>query len=179
MPPNTTIAVTRTSPHCSGTTAGRRGATVRRLTRFHIGPSSRVMQDAFWVVLLVVVVGAASVAVITFALTDKTYAQIGRGPRSLDQPSSAEPVSSSVRDDEIRQMLQARNERRVRRGQEPLDIEAELATLLAPNAALDADPALVAEVRDLVVARNERRIRMGKEPLDVDAEVARQLRELG
>ena len=137
------------------------------------------MQDAFWIVLLVVVVGASIVAVITFALTDKTYAQIGRGALSLDQPTAAEPVSRAVRDDEIRQMLEARNERRVRRGQEPLVIEAELATLVAPSAALDADPELVAEVRDLVIARNERRVRMGKEPLDVEAEVARQLRDLG
>ena len=137
------------------------------------------MQDAFWVVLVVVVVGASIVAVITFALTDKTYAQIGRGALSLDQPSAAEPVSSAVRDDEIRQMLEARNERRVRRGQEPLDVEAELAQLVRPATALDADPELVAEVRDLVIARNERRVRMGKEPLDVEAEVARQLRDLG
>jgi len=137
------------------------------------------VQDAFWVVLLVVVVGASIVAVITFALTDKTYAQIGRGALSLDQPARNESVSSAVRDDEIRQMLEARNERRVRRGQEPLDIEAELATLVAPSAALAADPELVGEVRDLVIARNERRVRMGKEPLDVEAEVARQLRDLG
>jgi hypothetical protein len=171
--------VTRTSPHCSGNTAGRLGANVRRLTRFHIGPNSRVMQDAFWVVLVIVVVGASIVAVITFALTDKTYAQIGRGALSLDQPAgAAEPVSSAVRDDEIRQMLEARNERRLRRGQEPLDVEAELATLLRGSQPA-ADPALVAEVRDLVIARNERRVRQGKEPLDVEAEVARQLRELG
>jgi hypothetical protein len=133
------------------------------------------VQDAFWTVLVVVVVGASIVAVITFAISDKTYAQIGRGALSLDQPAGAEPVSSAVRDDEIRQMLEARNDRRVRRGQEPLDIESELAALVRPT----ADPALVAEVRDLVVARNERRIRQGKEPLDVDAEVARQLRDLG
>ena len=177
MPPKRAIAVTSTSPHCSGNTAGRLGANVRRLTRFHISPNSRVMQDAFWIVLVVVVVGASIVAVITFALTDKTYAQIGRGALSLDQPTAAEPVSRAVRDDEIRQMLEARNGRRRRRGQEPLDIEAELATLLAPN--LDADPELAAEVRDLVIARNERRVRQGKEPLDVDAEVARQLRDLG
>ena len=133
------------------------------------------MQDAFWIVLLVVVVGASVVAVITFAMSEKTYAQIGRGALSLDQPTRNETVSSLGRDDEIRQMLEARNERRVRRGQEPLDIEAELAALVRPA----ADPALAAEVRDLVIARNERRVRMGREPLDVEAEVARQLRELG
>jgi len=137
------------------------------------------VQDAFWIVLLVVVIAASIVAVITFAISPKTYAQIGRGGLSLDQPTKAEPVSGAVRDDEIRQMLEARNERRVRRGQEPLDIEAELASLVRQSPALDADPALVAEVRDLVIARNERRVRMGKEPLDVEAEVARQLRELG
>ena len=135
------------------------------------------MQDAFWIVLLVVVVGASVVAVITFALSDNTYAQIGRGGL-FDQPVAAEPVSGAVRDDEIRQMLEARNERRARRGQPPLDIEAELAALVR-GSSLTADPALVAEVRDLVIARNERRARMGKEPLDVEAEVARQLRELG
>jgi hypothetical protein len=143
------------------------------------------MQDAFWAVLVVVVVGASIVAVITFALSDKTYAQIGRGGLSLRDGSDrpiAEPLSGaafeSVRDDEIRQMLEARNERRLRRGQEPLDIEAELATLLRGSEPA-ADPALVAEVRDLVIARNERRVRQGKEPLDVEAEVARQLRDLG
>jgi hypothetical protein len=143
------------------------------------------VQDAFWTVLVVVVVGASIVAVITFALSGKTYAQIGSGGLSLrdgsDRPAT-EPLSGArfeaVRDDEIRQMLEARNERRVRRGQEPLDIEAELETLVRPAADLSADPGLVAEVRELVIARNERRVRMGKEPLDVEAEVARQLREL-
>jgi hypothetical protein len=66
----------------------------------------------------------------------------------------------------------------VRRGAEPVDVEAELEQLVRPRADLAADPALAAEVRDLVIARNERRVRMGKEPLDVEAEVSRQLREL-
>jgi hypothetical protein len=137
------------------------------------------VQDAFWIVLLVVVDAAAIVAVITFAMTPKTYSQIGSGGLSLEKPAPAETGgSTAVRDDEIRQMLEARNERRVRRGQEPLDVEAELAQLVRSSAPA-ADPALVAEVRDLVIARNERRVRMGKEPLDVEAEVARQLRDLG
>jgi hypothetical protein len=142
------------------------------------------VQDAFWIVLLVVVVVASIVAVGTFAVSGKTYEQIGRGGLSLrdgsDRPAT-EPLSGAgfeaVRDDEIRQMLEARNERRARRGQEPLDIEAELASLIRPSTPV-SDPGLVAEVRDLVIARNERRQRMGKEPLDVEAEVARQLRDL-
>ena len=142
------------------------------------------MQDAFWIVLLVVVIAASIVAVGTFAISGKTYEQIGSGGLSLgdgtDRPAS-EPLSGAgfeaVRDDEIRQMLEARNERRVRRGQEPLDVEAELASLVR-TAAPASDPALEEEVRQLVIARNERRQRMGREPLDVEAEVARQLRDL-
>jgi hypothetical protein len=84
-------------------------------------------------------------------------------------------VALGERDDEIRQLLEARNARRLARGQAPVDVESELRALTRPA----ADPALEAEVRQLVVARNERRGRQGKEPLDVDAEVARQLRELG
>jgi hypothetical protein len=71
-------------------------------------------------------------------------------------------------------MLDARNERRARRGEAPVDVEAELARLTAPA----VDPGLEAEVRQLVIARNERRERRGQPPLDVEEEVARQLREL-
>ena len=67
------------------------------------------------------------------------------------------------------------------RGEKPLDVDAEVEKLLAPERggpSLGADRALREEVRQLVVARNERRLRQGKKPLDVDAEVERQLREL-
>ena len=77
-------------------------------------------------------------------------------------------------------MLGARSERLVRGGQAPLDIDAEVARLLAPAAGAPSsrDAALVEEVRQLVVARNERRVRQGLEPLDVDGEVSRTLQEL-
>jgi hypothetical protein len=120
-------------------------------------------QDAFWTVLLIVVIGGAVVAVFTFLGTGKLYEQIGRGGLSL-------------REDAIRQLLPARNERRARRGQAPIDVEAELQRLTAPS--IDIDPALREEIRQLVVARNERRARAGKAPLDVEAEIARQVREL-
>ena len=75
-------------------------------------------------------------------------------------------------------MLEAKSYRRLRRGEAPLDVEAEMARLLAPEArhgkpALDEE--LRAEVRELVIARNERRMRGGKEPLEVEAEVERQV----
>ena len=139
------------------------------------------MQDAFAIVLFSVIGVGLVVGVITFVLRAGLYDQIGRGGLSLDtpdKPRSAPPPSSPAalreRDDEIRQMLAARNARRVRQGREPLDIEAEMAALSRPA----VDAGLAAEVRQLVVARNARRARQGKEPLDVEAEVQRRLRDL-
>lgn len=144
------------------------------------------IQDAFWFVLLAVVVGAAVVAVLTLLVTGRLYDQIGRGGMSINEERgrghpAAEPgpgaaaVAARERDEEIRQLLTARNERRLRRGEPPLDVEEELRRLTAPQ----VDAALRGEVRQLVIARNERRQRAGKEPLDVEAEVERQLRDLG
>ena len=73
-------------------------------------------------------------------------------------------------------MLEAKSARREARGQEPLDVDAEMEALMRQP---PADAALRDEVRQLVVARNERRARHGEEPLDVEAEVDRQLREIG
>jgi hypothetical protein len=143
-------------------------------------PASGV-QDAFWTVLLVVVIGGALVAVFTFLTTGKLYDQIGRGGLSLREDDDGRgggaptpAVAAREREDEIRQMLTARNERRERRGEPPIDVEDELRRLTAPT----VDPALREEIRQLVVARNERRARAGKEPLDVEAEIERQVREL-
>jgi hypothetical protein len=144
------------------------------------------LQDSFWTVLLVVVIGGAIIAVITFIGTGQLYRQIGRGGLSLNEdfgerPRAAGPgaaggaAARQERDAEIRQLLTARNERRMRRGQEPVDVEAELQRLTGES---DVDPALREEIRQLVVARNERRQRQGKEPLNVEAEVERQVREL-
>jgi hypothetical protein len=138
------------------------------------------MQDAFGIVVVVVVVLAAIVAIFTLAGFGRAYDQIGRGGLSLrdgsDRPArDATPaMASGERDEEIRQMLEARNARRIRQGKEPLDVEAEMAALSRPA----IDPGLAGEIRDLVVARNARRVRQGKEPLDVEAEVARRLRDL-
>ncbi len=145
------------------------------------------IQDAFQIVIFVVVFLAAVGAIFTFVNSSKAYSQIGRGGLSLNEdredPRRMRPASrpaavvSAERDAEIRQLLTARNERRARRGQEPVDVEAELERLTAPVPAT-SDPGLREEVRSLVVARNERRARKGKEPLDVEAEIDRQLREL-
>ncbi len=119
---------------------------------------------------------------------DSAYDRIGAGGISRESdyagaapaPAPDSPAAQAEREREIRQMLVARSERLVRGGQPALDIDAELARLLADEQAPGAtDAGLVAEVRALVVARNERRVRQGQEPLDVDSEVARTLAELG
>ena len=139
------------------------------------------MQEAFGVVIFAVVAIASVVALITFVISRKAYDDIGRGAFAMrdDVPGPATPPPASAaavreRDDEIRQLLAARNERRSRRGEAPLDVEAELKRLTGPV----VDPGLRDEVRQLVIARNDRRERAGKEPLDVDAEVERRLRDL-
>jgi hypothetical protein len=143
------------------------------------------MADALPVVIVAVVVVAALIAVGTLASSGRSWEQVGRGGLSLrdgsDRPSGevasggSGAVATRERDEEIRQMLEARNARRQARGLAPVDVEAELRALTAVPA---VDPGLEAEVRQLVVARNERRARQGRAPLDVEAEVARRLRDL-
>jgi hypothetical protein len=117
---------------------------------------------------------------------DSMYDQIGQGGISRESDYSGgegmiehSPAARAEQEQEVRQMLKARSDRLVRAGRPALDIDAEVARLLAPGEAGDEhDPGLVAEVRQMVLARNERRIRQGAEPLDVEQEVARTLAEL-
>ena len=141
-----------------------------------------MMQDAFGIVIFVVVVVGAVIAIVSLFGRGRLYDQIGRGglssARTRPRPRAGRPapVDAAERDEEIRQMLDARNARRAARGEAPLDVEAELRRCTRPAAA--TDPALLEEVRALVEARNARRVARGSEPLDVEAEVERQLREL-
>jgi hypothetical protein len=81
------------------------------------------------------------------------------------------PGAIQEREAEIRELLEARNALRARRGEPPIDVEQELSRLTAPT----IDPALREEIRDLVIARNLRRSRAGKAPLDVEAEIEREI----
>lgn len=91
-------------------------------------------------------------------------------------------VDPAIQAAEVRQMLEAKSERRRQRGEAPLDVEAETERLLAaaeqPRGEEAIDAELRSEVRQLVVVRNERRLREGLEPLDVEAETERQLADL-
>ena len=138
-------------------------------------------------VFIIVVLVALPLGAIVFAMgAGNALQKIGKGDFALEQdfPQSSQgpvhAVSAEVREEEIRQMIQARSDRGVAKGREALDVDAEVEKLLAESAGagLGADKALREEVRQLVVARNERRQRQGKEPLDVDKEIDRQLREL-
>jgi hypothetical protein len=144
--------------------------------------------EAFGTVLIVVCVLAVVFAALSYRGTGRIYSGLGReGGMSMDSDEpglarrAAVPAAAATSPEareEIRQLLEAKNARRQARGQAPLDVEAELASLTAPRQG-EADPALREEVRQLVIARNERRERQGKPPLDVEEEVERQLRELG
>jgi hypothetical protein len=141
----------------------------------------------FGSIALFIVVGILSM----LTRTNNLYDQIGQDGLSLGEdqlhgglppePGAFEsPATRAEREQEIRQMLGARSERLVSKGQPPLDIEAELARLErgGPHGAGSHDVGLAEEVRQLVVARNERRRRQGKDLLDVETEVQRTLAEL-
>jgi hypothetical protein len=139
-------------------------------------------------ILIIIVLVALPLGAFVFARgAGGALKQIGKGQFAMEEDfpqSSSGPihaVSAEVREEEIRQMVQARSDRRVAKGREALDVDAEVEKLLAAGSvgpSLAGDRELREEVRQLVVARNERRQRQGKEPLDVEQETERQLREL-
>lgn len=141
-------------------------------------------------VILIVVILAVPVTAIAFALgSGNAFRSIGKGQFSVEfdedvpqrvRDSEAESTSPQLREQEIRQLLEAKAYRQTARGEASLDVDSELGRLLEESQAGPAgdDPALREEVRQLVLARNARRLRQGKEPLEVEAEIRRQLDRL-
>ncbi|HEY2161253.1 MAG TPA: hypothetical protein VGH24_08105 [Solirubrobacteraceae bacterium] len=136
------------------------------------------MHAAFGTVLWIVCIGGVIVAFVALIASRRTWDDFGKDGLLMDSEigrgASHSPAALRERDDEIRQMLEARNARRIRRGEQPIDIEQELAKLTAPQ----IDPELRQEIRQLVIARNYRRTRTGKPPLDVETEIEREISEL-
>ncbi|HEY6551639.1 MAG TPA: hypothetical protein VIY71_10620 [Solirubrobacterales bacterium] len=138
-------------------------------------------------VLVAVTLLILPIAAFSFIRSGPAWEEIGKGRfgvmHSMPPPRMAQPspeIDLAIQAAEARQMLEAKSYRRLRRGEAPLDVEAEMTALLDSELTSKAskrglDEKLRAEVRELVVARNERRMRAGKEPLDVDAEVERQV----
>ncbi len=159
------------------------------------GPTSNnpPMQSAFPFVVFGAVGLSVVMSIVFLVSKGSAYDEIGRGGlpgeppgRSLSFGQGMEieetlgmspELERAEREQEIRQMLQARNERLVRRGEPALDIDAEVAKLMAAQPASMHDQGIAEEVLQLVLARNERRERQGLEPLDIEAEVARTLAE--
>jgi hypothetical protein len=145
-----------------------------------------VLQSAFPIVVFGAVALSVVMSLIFLFSRGSVYDDIGNEGFSSDRDSSDAPPPPPVdspagraeQELEVRQMLTARSARLVGRGEPALDIEAEVARLLAPAERSGADPSLTAEVRQLVIARNERRSRQGLEPLEVEAEIERTLSEL-
>ncbi len=139
-------------------------------------------------VILIAVFVAIPVAAIAFIVgAGSAYDRVGKGALSLEFESDLpqelrdEEAGSGIPEEEIRQLVEAKAFRQRSRGEDPIDVEAEVSRLLEEHrrtAAGAVDAGLREEVRQLVVARNERRLRQGKEPLDVEREIERQLREL-
>jgi hypothetical protein len=142
-------------------------------------------------VILIVALSTIPIAALVFIVgAAKAYREIGKGQFAVqfdsDLPqkmrdSDAEGGAGGEREAELRQMLEAKAFRQRARGEDEVDVDAELDRLLAEpehETPAGSDAELREEVRQIVVARNQRRQRQGKEPLDIEAEVERQLREL-
>jgi hypothetical protein len=133
------------------------------------------VHSAFETLIWVVCGLGLIVALVALIRSGNTWEDFGKSRLSLDSdPAQSTPAAALERDVEIRQMLDARNARRLRRGEAPLDVEQELKRLTAPL----ADASLQQEIRELVIARNYRRVRAGKPPLDVEAEIRHEIERL-
>ena len=108
--------------------------------------SAVVLASVLPIVLFVGMVMAGVIGAMSLAARKDIYDEIGRGGLSMDRERSgeldeeagaeeqadyADPRSEQAeRELEIRQMLEARNARRVRNGDAPLDVDAEVSRLL-------------------------------------------------
>lgn len=138
-----------------------------------------ITSPTLMVVLLVVVVIALPLAGAIFAIGSRgAYRGIGGGPLSMDRedPDQASSGDAASAKEEVRQMVEAANYRREKRGEDLVDVDDEVERLM--SAVHSEDPELREEIRQVVVANNERRARRGEEPLDVDEEVTRRLRAI-
>ncbi len=146
-------------------------------------------------VLILLCVIVVPIAAVAFARSGRAYDEIGKGRFAVEFDESGEAEQR----EEIRQLVEAKAYRQARRGEQPVDVEAEVERLLAghppgeqegladaaaepPPPEVGPDPETAAireEIRQVVIAGNERRERRGEPPLEVEAEVDRMLEEYG
>jgi hypothetical protein len=90
-------------------------------------------------VLMLITLIALPIALIAFAGAGPLWQSVGKGPFAIEQemppPSRLAqpqpPVDRELQEAEARQMLVAKSWRRQRRGEDPLDVEAEIERRLA------------------------------------------------
>lgn len=82
------------------------------------------MEPALPIVLFAVVAVALVVGVVSLIGRDRDYEEIGR--ETIVRDSDAGDVREPSLADEVRGLVVARNERRVRNGEPPLDVEQEV-----------------------------------------------------
>ncbi len=152
-------------------------------------------------IFIVITIVVAPIAGIAFARSGSALKTLGKGRFAIETESAPKPDGLTREQGErsnqmieVRQMLEAKSYRRVKRGQPALDVEREMQRLLEPTASggekqagpasapasgasAEMDASLRQEVRQHVIARNERRARQGKAALDVEEEVERRLSE--
>ena len=132
----------------------------------------------------IVLVVALIAAAILFTRSGKALRELGGGKWAIDREDrseTSEPVGPELDPEareEVRQMVEARDFRLKSRGEDGIDVEAEVARLTAVERGPEGElAAWTVEIRQVVIANNERRKRRGQPPLDVEAEVARRLAE--
>src|SRR4051812_50071987 len=109
---------------------------VRRLTRRHMGPWW-TMQEAFGIVIFVVVGISVVLAVVSLFFRGRTYDQIGRGGIGDDREirpaaPSGGPVDLGERDDERRQIFPPPDAHQAARGEDALRVKAKPTRPTAP-----------------------------------------------
>ena len=83
------------------------------------------MQDALPIVVVAVVVLAGLVGVATVFFSRGAYDHIGRSEITFDHEAELADSDSTLEAD-VRAFVEARNARRLARGEPPLDVEAEV-----------------------------------------------------
>src|SRR5262245_3434971 len=95
--------------------------------------------DTLGTVMIAVVFIALPIAALAFALgSEERYRELGKGDLLMDSDLDEDPTgmpppqtdSAEVREEEIRQMIQARSDRGVAKGRKPLNVDAEVQKVL-------------------------------------------------
>lgn len=90
------------------------------------------------IVLIAITLVVVPIAAVSFARSGAAWRRLGKGRFAIEQPPAprrgGRPSPSSeraIQATEVRQMLEAESYRRTRRGEAPLDVEAEVERRLA------------------------------------------------